>query len=88
MAIRVVCKYNFIKCKCNNDIHSYYDQENVVSLKIIDSGWKGKYDCILEWGEYGTADVNVYNGEEIRKYYDIYTFSRKEKLKRINEAAL
>lgn len=88
MAIRVVCKYNFSKCKSSNDLHSYYDKENVVSLRIIKSGWKGKYDCILEWGEYEQADVNVFNGEQIRKYYGIYTFSRIEKLKKINENTL
>ncbi len=88
MAKKIICKYNFIKIKSSDELYSYYDEENVVLLRIIRSGWKGKFDCILEWGEYEQADIKVFTGEEIRKYYGITTFLRKEKLMKINEIAL
>jgi len=84
---KISAKYNFVLIK-SNKIYSYYDEEGVVSLKIIKSGWTDKYDCILEWGEYGNAEIYIYTSEEINKYYGICTFSRKEKLKKINESIL
>jgi hypothetical protein len=84
MVRRVFAKYNFISNK-SGKIYSYVDIENAVSLRIIESGWKGKYDCVLEWGEYERVDVNVYTGEEIKHYYGINTFSRREKLKQLSK---
>lgn len=78
-------KYNFVLVKSTEDYYSYVDTENAVSLRIIESGWRGRYDCILEWGEYERADVDVYTVDEIQKYYGIKTFLRKEKLIKINE---
>lgn len=84
MVKRVLSKYNFTKNK-SGKIYSYTDIENAVCLHIIKSGWKGKYDCILEWGEYERVDVDVYTAEEIKHYYGINTFSRKEKLKQLSK---
>lgn len=80
-------KFNFIKCK-SVILHRYYDATNVVSVSIFKSGWKNKYQCVEEWGEYETTEHHLYTAEEISKYYGIKTFSRKEKLDRINESSL
>ena len=80
-------KFNFIKCK-SVILHRYYDATNVVSVSIFKSGWKNKYQCVEEWGEYETTEHHLYTAEEISKYYGIKTFSRKEKLDKINESSL
>ena len=80
-------KYNFKKYKSIN-LYRYYDTENVVSLTIFPSGWKGEYQCILEWGEYEQSDYHLYTSEQIFKIYGIKSFSRKEKLNKINESIL
>ena len=85
-------KYNFIQTKrglLNNDaLFSYYDKENVVALYIFKSGWFNLYNCVLEWGEYERSDLNTLTPYQIEKFYGIKTFSRKEKLKKINESIL
>ena len=80
-------KYNFKKYKSDN-FYKYHDTENVVSLTIFKSGWSDMYQCIQEWGEYGSTDQHLYTSEEISKIYGIKSFSRKEKLIKINESSL
>lgn len=76
--------YNFKKYNsCNNNFNIYSDSENVVALTIFSSGWKGKYHCVEEWGEYGETGHHLYTSEEIFKIYGIKSFSRKEKLTKI-----
>lgn len=81
---RKLAKYNFSKIK-NGETYRFVDLENAASLIIIKSGWKDRYDCVLEWGEYERADVDVYTAQEIQKYYGINTFLRKEKLIKIEK---
>lgn len=81
-------KYNFKKINSIQELYRYYDNECVVALYIFKSGWKNKYNCVLEWGEYGTSESNVYNAEEIKYFYGINLFLRKEKLIKINESTL
>ena len=78
-------KYNFKKYESKNS-YKYYDTEGVVSLTIFESGWSGMYQCIEEWGEYGSTEQHLYNSEQIFKIYGIKSFSRKEKLIKINES--
>jgi hypothetical protein len=80
-------KYNFKKYKSIN-FYKYYDTEAVMALTIFESGWSGKYQCIEEWGEYGSTEQHLYTSEEISKIYGIKSFSRKEKLIKINESTL
>lgn len=79
--------YNFKKIN-NSFLYSYYDEKNVVALRIIKSGWENKFDCILEWGEYEQVEVHLYTAEQINKIYGIKTFLRKEKLDKLNESTL
>jgi len=86
-------KYNFVQYKSPHffpgfNFYKYYDNEAVLSLTIFNSGWKGLYQCVEEWGEYGNSEYHLYTSEEIFKIYGIKTFSRKEKLKKINASIL
>ena len=83
----VHAKYNFVQYKSIN-FYKYYDIENVVSLTIFESGWRGEYHCIEEWGEYEKTEHNLYTADKIFKIYGIKSFSRKEKLKKINASTL
>jgi len=78
-------KYHFTEYK-NRNLISYYDKENVVVLFIFKSGWHEVYQCILEWGEYEASEHYLLTAQQIEKYYGIKTFSRKEKLIKINES--
>lgn len=80
-------KYNFVQNKFG-DLCRYYDKDNVVSLSIFKSGWDNIYNCVLEWGEYEQSEMKTYTANEIEKFYGIKTFSRKEKLIKINESPL
>ena len=80
-------KYNFIQYK-SGELNRYYDKGNVVSLSIFKSGWENLYNCVLEWGEYEMSEVKTYTANEIEKFYGITTYSRKEKLNKINESSL
>ena len=80
-------KYNFKKYKSGN-FYKYHDTENVVSLTIFPSGWKNEYQCIQEWGEYEQSEYHLYTSEQIFRIYGIKSFSRKEKLLKINESTL
>lgn len=80
-------KYNFVQYKWG-DLCKYYDVNNVVSLSILKSGWKGYYNCILEWGEYQQSELKYYTAFDIENFYGIKTFLRKEKLNKINENSL
>jgi hypothetical protein len=80
----ISAKYNFSKIQ-NGEVYRYVDMENAISLLIVKSGWKDKYDCIIESGEYGSVDVWLYTAQQIQKYYGITTFLRKEKLIKINK---
>jgi hypothetical protein len=66
-------------------IKQYYDEYNAVVLTIFKSGWRGRYHCILEWGEFEDTDHKLYSSIEIYEHYGINTFLRKEKLDKINE---
>lgn len=87
MTKRIYCKYNFVQYQ-SGILNSYYDKENVVSIHIFKSGWKGKYECVMEWGEYGSSELFVRTAQEIENLYHIMTFSRKEKLIKISESIL
>ena len=87
ISLHNIRKFNFNSYK-SGTVYSYYDKENVVSIRIFKSGWKGKYNCILEWGEYETTDSHIYTAEQIYQHYGITIFLRKEKLIKINESLL
>ena len=74
--------FNFKIYKSINNFNTYYDKKNIVALTIFSSGWKGKYHCIEEWGEYERH--HLYTSEEISKTYRIKSFSRKISLSFIN----
>jgi hypothetical protein len=80
-------KYNFIQYKSTH-FYKYHDEDNAVSLTIFKSGWNDNYHCIEEWGEYEATEHHLYKSEEIFKIYRIKSFSRKEKLIKINESIL
>ena len=86
--MKIKSKYNFLKTQSNINLYKYYDKENVVALYIFKSGWKDFYHCILEWGEYENTDILQLRANDIFNFYGIKTFSRKEKLKKINESLL
>jgi hypothetical protein len=79
-------KYNFIQTK-RGELNKYYDKDNVVVLYIFKSGWFNLYNCV-EWGEYGQSEIKHCTPFQIEKLYGIKTFSRKEKLLKINESTL
>ena len=68
----------------NRFVRQYYDEEHVVLLTIFPSGWKKRYNCVLEWGEYQDTHYELYAAQEIEHFYGIKTFLRKEKLDIIN----
>ena len=65
-------------------IRQYYDEQNAVVLTIFKSGWRGRYHCILEWGEYEDTNHKLCSPNEIYEHYGINTLLRKEKLDKIN----
>lgn len=87
MVRRIYVKYNFVKTR-SGVLNNYVDIENALSLYIFKSGWKDKYECVLEWGEYERCEVNCYTGAQIESIYHITDFSRKEKLNKINDSIL
>jgi hypothetical protein len=80
-------KYNFVQIK-KGELNKYYDKGNVVALYIFKSGWFNLYNCVLEWGEYEQSEIKNYTPFQIERIYGIKTFSRKEKLLKINESTL
>jgi hypothetical protein len=80
-------QYNFIKVK-QGELCKYYDKDNVVVLYIFKSGWNNLYNCVFEWGEYGRSEIKICTPFQIEEYYGIRTFSRKDKLLKINESTL
>jgi hypothetical protein len=81
-------RFNFVRYNKIYGLAQYYDKNNIVALCIFISGWENKYHCVLEWGEYETTDHHLYSAEEIKKYYGVSTFLRKEKLYKINESMI
>jgi len=85
--MKLAVRFKFIQNK-SGELNTYHDEKNVVALYIFKSGWKGKYECVEEWGEYGSSDSNLYTAEDINHIYGINTYLRKEKLNKINECTL
>ena len=85
--MKLAVRFNFTQTK-GGVLNTFYDQHNVVALYIFKSGWKGKYECVEEWGEYENSNHNLYDAEDINHIYGINTFLRKEKLDKINECTL
>lgn len=78
------CKYNFVQTK-KGELSKYYDKDNVVALYIFKSGWFNLYNCVFEWGEMEQSEIKHCTPLQIEKKYGIKTFSRKEKLNKLNE---
>lgn len=53
-----------------------------LSLNLVG---KGLYNCVLEWGEYEQSEIKTLFTYQIENYYGIKTYSRKEKLNKLNE---
>jgi len=85
--MKLSVRYNFIQSKTGK-LNTYCDKENVVTLYIFKSGWKGHYECVEEWGEYQFSENHLYTSEDINHVYGINTYLRKEKLTKINECTL
>lgn len=62
-------KFTFKKEGTIGTYISFYDSDSVCSLKIIQSGWRNKYHCILEWGEYEDVDYELYDKEQIQQRF-------------------
>ena len=65
-------KFSFRK-SANTTSFNYNDEDAVIGLKIIKSGWGSPdlYHCILEYGEYGDIDYKLFTKEEIKEKYNI-----------------
>jgi len=63
---------------------SFYDENNIMVLYIFESGWKGYYHVILEFGETSDFKHYLYNGEQIAKKFGIQKFIRRQKLINLN----
>jgi len=88
MSTVVYAKYNFVEYKSSGEVKKYYDKENVFALYIFKSGWEHLHHCILESGDFETVDYYTYTSEQIHKTFGIKSFSRKEKLNKINASTL
>lgn len=80
-------RYNFSQYNTGK-LNGYFDKQNVVMLYIFKSGWKGRYECVEEWGEYESSEHHLYTADDINHIYGINTYLRKEKLTKINERLL
>lgn len=74
--------------KNKKNMYTYYDEETVKVLYIFESGWKNLYHCVVEDPQYEQSYLNTYSSEEIEKRYNIKTFSRIFKLKKIHDSNL
>ena len=66
--MKLAVRFKFIQNK-SGELNTYHDEKNVVALYIFKSGWKGKYECVEEWGEYGSSDSNLYTAEDINHIF-------------------
>lgn len=81
--------YNFKLINKNKQyIYKYYDEESVRVLYIFKSGWKDRYHCVVEDPQYQENYLNTFTSGEIEKNYNINTFSRINKLKKIYDSNL
>jgi hypothetical protein len=62
---------NFVKINSESEYHKYYDEQGIVLLHILKSGWEDKYHCILEFGEYDEFEHYLYTSQEIYEHYEI-----------------
>ena len=81
-------KYHFVQTTKSEELNRYYDKDNVVALSIFKSGWFNLYNCVFEWGEYERSEIKHCTPFQIEQWYGIKTYSRKEKLLKINESTL